>query len=133
MGTRLRDALEGARSRFERPPGTDWRESPIVARVVRWWRVVLVGLICLVLVGSIGFALGRARVTDSEAARQAGITAGEQRGTALGRREGYDKTFKPSRERAYRSAYRVAYREAYRKSFEKADLTVPTNIEVKGP
>jgi hypothetical protein len=94
---------------------------------------VLAGVVCLVVVGSIGFALGRARVTDSEAARQEGITAGEQRGSALGKREGYDKTFKPSRERAYRSAYRAAYREAYTEAFQKADLSVPASIEVKGP
>jgi hypothetical protein len=133
MGTRLRDALDGARSWFERPSRSDWRESPIVGGLFRQWKLVLAGLICLVVVGSIGFALGRARVTDSEAARQAGITAGEQRGTAAGERQGYEKTFGPTREAAYASAYRTAYREAYRESFRKADLTVPASIDVEVP
>lgn len=88
---------------------------------------------CLVVIGSVGFAIGRSQVTDAESARQTGIVAGEQRGAEIGKHDGYVQAFKPARERAYRLAYREAYRKAYAEAFAEADLSTPRNIVVSGP
>lgn len=130
----LREAFDGARRRLDRPSRADREEGGAFAGgLARRWRALAAGIVCLVVIGSVGFAIGRSQVTDAESARQTGIVAGEQRGAEIGKHDGYVQAFKPARERAYRLAYRAAYRKAYAEAFAEADLSTPRNIVVSGP
>jgi hypothetical protein len=70
---------------------------------------------------------------DVDAAQVAAWRSGEERGTAAGRRDGFARGFKATRDRAYRAAYGEAYVSAYRRQFERAGLPAPAVVKVRRP
>src|SRR4029079_5942774 len=67
-------------------------------RALRRWALIAAAIIGLGAVAGVGYAIGASQVDDAASARQEGMTAGEQRGTAVGAREGYARAFKHARE-----------------------------------
>jgi len=80
-----------------------------------------------------GYAIGTAQVGDAETIQDSAFAEGAQQGTAAGIREGHDRTYDAARKQAYEAAYDDAYVSSYRDAFEKAGITPPSNVEVKGP
>ena len=107
--------------------------APEDNKIARRLRLVVAGIVCLAVIGLIGYLIGSAQVMDAESARQEGTAAGERRGAELGQRDGYEQAYAPARERAFRVAYRSAYRDAYVAAFEQADLNAPSSIPVSAP
>ena len=126
--------LEDARAWLGRMVGAgDGYAAFVRRRALGQWALAAAVIVGFVATGVAGYAIGAAQVGDVDSAQEAGTVAGAQRGTAVGRREGYASTFKPARERAYDKAYDEAYITAYREAFGRADLAAPDHVKVSGP
>ena len=123
--------LEGVRDRFAGLVGSgDGYAAFTRRRALRNWGIATAVIVGFIAAGVAGYAIGAAQVGDADSAQQEGMAAGEERGTAVGTREGYASTFRPARKRAYDKAYDEAYTAAYRDAFERTGVAVPSHVQV---